>query len=251
MGLFSKRVILDATTRQVVANLATAGTAPFGSVVQGDTLTLQIVACQPSGNTTGNTYVPIDLSGSSINVAFGTPGSTPTNTASLAANAGNFAVPTITIARVTTGVNGNAVTNTNEVQSLAISNIATGGTFSLTANSAETSDINFGATASDISNALIDAPNWNFAVTKSNNYSYLLSARGAQSNQALDLITVTTNILLPAGKQINIPLTNTAFNTLLNGNASVSTTLEIEANTGGDRNTLFLDSITLYNDLIN
>jgi len=189
MGLFSKRVILDATSRQVVANLATAGTAPFGSVVQGDTLTLQIVACQPSGNTTGNTYVPIDLSGSSINVAFGTPGSTPTNTASLAANAGNFAIPTITIARVTAGVSGNAVTNTNEVQSVAFSSIANNGTVIFLSNGTESDPIPFGSNAL----AFGDAFPGTVLATKTNDFYYTLEFKGAQANTPLDPIAVSDN----------------------------------------------------------
>lgn len=251
MGLFQKSIICEATTRSLLQTVNSPGTTNFGAVVQGDNINLRIAACIPTGSQSAP-FAYVDLSNCAINVAFGTPGGAPINVTALASNAGNVGLPTITITETQAGVNGNASTNRNSIQTIAISNLATGGTFGLASGGEGSNAINFGAEASEVSSALLNAAtNLNFSATKTNDFFYTLTAQGAQSNQPLSILGIDSNALLPAAKQLNIPLTNNAFATLLNGATSATTYIEIEAISDSDHTTLCLEQIVVLNDLIN
>ena len=199
---------------------------PTPTVYAGDTAKLELYLVR----TSRNNFFPMEtvaFTTANITAAIGTPGGTPaafgTTWTAIATPAATYSAPVLTIPSA--AVSGYfTLTLTNTSPSLT----ATTGTISLTAS------------AADIELAIETAVNaqsgWSAAAaiitqTGAGKFTVTVSATNTATVYALT-VAVTSSLLGVPGYDGSIALTGAGISTLLGANTEVTTTLEVQLNTG-------------------
>jgi hypothetical protein len=169
----------------------------------------------------------VDFPASNITAAIGTPGGTPaasgTSWSSISAGTASWSSPTLTVPREATG----------GYYTLSITNGSP-------ALSATTASLTKDSTASDISAAIVAAVNgqsgWSAAsatVTQTGDGKFTITAKGTNSSTVYSLtIAVTSALTGASGYKGSLAMTGAGVTTLLGSNTQVTSTLEVQCNTG-------------------
>ena len=169
----------------------------------------------------------VDFPSSTITAAVGTPGGTPaasgTSWSSISAGTATWSSPTLTVPREATG-GYYTLTLTNASPSL------TATTASLTRDSG----------AADISAAIVTAVNaisgWSATaatVTQTGDGKYTISVKATNSSTVYTLtVAVTSSLTGASGYKGSLAMTGSGVTTLLGSNTEVTSTLEVQCNTG-------------------
>jgi len=169
----------------------------------------------------------VDFPASSITAAIGTPGGTPaasgTTWSSISAGTATWSSPTLTVPREATG----------GYYTLGLSNTSP-------SLSATTASLTKDSTASDISAAIVAAVNgqsgWSATtatVTQTGDGKFTIAVVATNSSTVYSLTVAVTSALTGAsGYKGSLAMTGSGVTTLLGSNTQVTSTLEVQCNTG-------------------
>lgn len=224
--LTTHRLFIDATNGNAYKgwnDFSSVGTPLFYA---GDTEQLEVYLVRQTASA-AFPMESIDFPASDITAAIGTPGGTPaasgTTWSSISAGTASWSSPTLTIPREATG----------GYYTLTLSN----GSPSL---SATTTPLGKDNIASTISSAIVTAVNaqsgWSgtvATVTQTGDGKFTISVTAVNSTTTYTLtVSVTSSLTGASGYRGSLAMTGSGVTTLLGSNTEVSSTLEVQCNTG-------------------
>lgn len=243
--LTTQRLFIDPYT-----GLAYRGWNDFTTVGQpvfyaGDTAQIELYLIKQTSSA-AYPMESIDFPASNITFAVGTPGGTPaasgTSWSSISAGTATWSSPTLTVPTEATG----------GFYTLTLSNASP----SLTATTASiTKDVG----AAEISAAIVTAVNaqsgWSAAsatVTQTSQGKFTVTAKATNSSTVYTLtVSVTSSLTGASGYKGSVAFTGSGVTTLLGSNTSVTSTLEVQCNTGSGYQTYLQIPCTLSQQVTN